>query len=252
VIREIGIAVPAHNEQERLPACLAALHTAASTPGVPPVRVVVIDDNSTDKTAAIARAGGAEVLSLVVNNAGAARAAGLDFMIRSASVSLSDLWLATTDADSRVPPHWLAQHVRSGFEGWDAVAGTVIVDDWSGHHHETVRQFAQLYGPPRDGHPHVHGANLGLSAVAYRTIGGFRPLAVAEDHALVGALTASGFRVARPGGLAVTTSARSDPRAANGFGALLRSMDEATAENRAIARPQWRPFRRTPMCVPAD
>jgi glycosyltransferase involved in cell wall biosynthesis len=52
------ILVAAHNEADRLPATLAAL--ARAFPGA---HVVVADDGSTDATAAVARAGGAEVVS---------------------------------------------------------------------------------------------------------------------------------------------------------------------------------------------
>jgi glycosyltransferase involved in cell wall biosynthesis len=52
------VLVAAHNEADRLPATLAAL--AAAFPGA---RVVVADDGSTDDTAAVAVAGGAEVVS---------------------------------------------------------------------------------------------------------------------------------------------------------------------------------------------
>src|SRR5690606_39684918 len=48
-----------------------------------------------------------------------------------------------------------------------------------------------------DGHPHVHGANLGVSAAAYRAVGGFPPLAAHEDQALVAALARDGFVLAR-------------------------------------------------------
>src|SRR4051812_38098890 len=52
------VLVAAHNEADRLPATLAAL--GAAFPGA---RVVVADDGSTDDTAAVARAAGAEVVS---------------------------------------------------------------------------------------------------------------------------------------------------------------------------------------------
>lgn len=225
LIRAIGVAVPAHDEEEKLPACLTALRIASGRPGMPPVRIVVIADACRDTTVPLARKAGAEVLEVTLRNAGAARGAGLDRLATSATVALPELWLATTDADSRVPPHWLERQLQWRSEGWDAVAGTVVVEDWSGHHHETALRFARQYGSPRDDHPHVHGANLGLSGTAYRQIGGFPPLALAEDHALVAALTRCGLRVARPGGPPVVTSARRDPRAADGFGALLASME---------------------------
>src|SRR5919201_5784638 len=52
------VIVSAYNEADRLPATLAALGEA-----FPGARVIVADDGSTDATAAVARAGGAEVVS---------------------------------------------------------------------------------------------------------------------------------------------------------------------------------------------
>jgi glycosyltransferase involved in cell wall biosynthesis len=225
LIRSIGVVVPARNEAKRLPACLSAIRTSACRPGMPPVRTIVVVDDSTDDTELVAAAAGAEILALRVRNAGAARAAGFDRLTRTSTVPMHELWLATTDADSRVPPHWLDRHLQWQSDGWDAVVGTVVVEDWSEHPQETRRRFAQHYGSARDGHSHVHGANLGLSATAYCRVGGFPPLAVAEDHALVMALSRSGSRIARPGGLPVVTSARRDPRVDHGFGTLLCSME---------------------------
>jgi glycosyltransferase involved in cell wall biosynthesis len=54
--------VPAWNEEETLPAVLADLDRE-----LPDVDVLVVDDGSTDRTAELARAGGAEVLSLGTN-----------------------------------------------------------------------------------------------------------------------------------------------------------------------------------------
>lgn len=54
--------VPAWNEEENLPAVLAELGSQ-----LPEADVLVIDDGSTDATAAVARAGGGEVLSFETN-----------------------------------------------------------------------------------------------------------------------------------------------------------------------------------------
>jgi len=54
--------IPAWNEEESLPAVLAELRA-----DLPDADVVVIDDGSTDATAAIAREGGAEVVSFGAN-----------------------------------------------------------------------------------------------------------------------------------------------------------------------------------------
>lgn len=231
LIRSIGVAVPAHNEEERIGTCLEALRRATLRPGLPPVRIVVVADGCTDGTAMIARAAGVEVLEVAVHSAGAARAAGLDLIVATTAVPLQELWLATTDADSRVPPDWLLWQSRWQKDGWDAVAGTVVVDDWTPEQSRTAVLFSRRYGTPRNDHPHVHGANLGLSGTAYGRVGGFPRLPLAEDHALVAALTKCGLHVARPGGLPVATSGRRDPRARRGFGATLLSMEDGAIED---------------------
>lgn len=219
--RGISVVVPAHDEQELLPACLAHLQEAARQPGLPPVRIVVVADACTDATAALGRAAGARVLEVDARSAGAARRHGLDAVVAQAELPPAEHWLATTDADTQVPPTWFADQLALRRQGWDAVAGTVRVDDWSGHDPEVAERFAGLYAWSGADHPHVHGANLSLSAAAYLAVGGIPPLALAEDHALVAALEAHGLRVARSALRPVRTSARPDPRCAGGFGALL-------------------------------
>jgi hypothetical protein len=70
----------------------------------------------------------------------------------------------------------------------------------------------------------VHGANLGCTARAYQAAGGFPPIATAEDHALVTALSAAGSRILRSTELSVRTSARPHARAPRGFSHLLSSL----------------------------
>jgi glycosyltransferase involved in cell wall biosynthesis len=238
----IAVVVPAHDEEDLLPGCLASVRDASDAPGLPPVRVVVVADACTDATAAAARDVGVEVLEIAVRSAGAARAAGLAHCLAGARPGL---WLATTDADSRVPPDWLVEHLAWHDAGWDAVVGTIRVEDWSGHAEATRAAFGLLYGDPGEGHPHVHGANLGVSAAAYASVGGFPDVPVAEDHALVDALVAGGHRVVRAARPSVVTSARRDPRAAGGFGDLLRDLAEERPPSSASG--DHRSRRATPM-----
>jgi hypothetical protein len=70
----------------------------------------------------------------------------------------ASIWLATTDADSLMPPDWLARQLRYAADGWEAVAGTVAVTDWTGHAPGTAAEYARQYGVYRGSHPHVHGA----------------------------------------------------------------------------------------------
>jgi len=71
----VSIIIPAHNEEALLGATLDALRAAIAEIGEPH-EIVVVDDSSTDRTAEIARAHGARVVSVTVHQIAAARNAG--------------------------------------------------------------------------------------------------------------------------------------------------------------------------------
>ena len=219
-----GVVVPAHNEEAMLPACLAALRRAVAAAGIP-VHLVVVADTCTDRTAAVARACGARVISTGARNVGAARAAGMTEMLRlAAGRDPAAVWLATTDADTVVPSGWLRRQLRYAERGWDVVLGTVAVADWEEYPPHVPAAFEAMYGHGGGPHPHVHGANLGIRASAYLAAGGFRPLATAEDHALLAAATEAGCPVVQAGDITVRTSGRRQARAPLGFSHLLRTL----------------------------
>lgn len=224
MIEAAGVVVPAHDEETLLPACLAALRRAVRAVPVP-VHVLVVADACTDRTAAAARAGGARVIRIRARNVGAARAAGMTELLRlTAGRDPAATWLATTDADTVVPPGWLRRQLEYADAGWDMVLGTVAVADWDEHPPHVPALFDARYAFGPGPHPHVHGANLGIRASAYRAAGGFRPLRTAEDHALRAAATEAGGLVLQAGDIAVETSARRQARAPGGFGHLLRTL----------------------------
>ena len=224
---EAGIVVPAHDEETLLPACLTALNRATRAVAIP-AHVLVVADACTDGTAAIARAHGARVISIRGRSVGAARAAGMRELLRlTAGSDPSAVWLATTDADTVVPPGWLRRQLRYADLGWDVVLGTVTVADWAGHPPHVPAAFAARYEFGEEPHPHVHGANLGIRASAYLAAGGFRSLRTAEDHALLAAATAAGCSVRQASDIAVETSARRLARAPHGFSHLLRGLASA-------------------------
>jgi glycosyltransferase involved in cell wall biosynthesis len=236
VIRSIGVIVPAHNEQDLLPSCLASLRRAARAVRGVPVHLVVVADACRDQTAQVGRRGGASVVRISARSAGQARAAGARAILRrTRHLDPADLWLTTTDADTLVPAYWLRQQVRHAGQGWDAIVGTIQVADWSGYPPGTRSLFRERYEGVEgvEGgagqHSHVHGANLGFRASAYLRAGGFPELPTAEDHALVAALTAGGSRVLRTRALPVVTSARRESRAPHGFSHYLARMEAAPA-----------------------
>lgn len=227
MIEAAGVVIPAHNEQDLLPACLTAVRRAAGQLSVP-VHLVVVADACTDRTAALARAHGADVIQAAARCVGAARRAGVSRVLRATRhADPATVWIATTDADTRVPPWWLRRQLRYAGLGWKGVAGTVTVEDWAGHPPQVRRRYTERYGAWRRHHPHVHGANLGFAADAYLAVGGFRPLPTAEDHALVADLLRAGLPLVRTTRIPVVTSARSRARAPLGFAWLLRTLASA-------------------------
>lgn len=206
----IGVVVPAHDEEALLGACLRSLARAAACPQLrgEEVRVIVVLDACSDRSAGIAAAHGVQTLSLHARSVGQARAVGA-----RAALAQGARWLSFTDADSTVAPDWIAAQLA---ESAQCVCGTVEVADWSGHEPALRALYESAY---RDmpGHRHIHGANLGVCAQAYARVGGFAPLRAHEDVTLVHALAGSGARIAWSNRPRVRTSARLAARAPEGF-----------------------------------
>ena len=117
---KISIVVPAFNEEKLLQATLHSIRaaTAALEARAWAVEIIVCDNNSTDRTAEIARSSGAVVVFEPVNqisrarNTGAARATGD--------------WLIFVDADS-LPGRALFEDVATAIAGGRCVAGGTTV-----------------------------------------------------------------------------------------------------------------------------
>lgn len=220
----IGFVIPAHNEERLLAPCLTAALQAAQHAALrgEPVRVLVVLDACTDGSAVISQRKGVETLTIDARNVGVARAAGAQYLLDEGA-----RWLAFSDADSRVSQDWLAAQLALDV---DAVCGPVMVDDWSRHPAHTREAWQRRYRDA-DGHRHVHGANLGVSAKAYRRAGGFAPLACGEDVALVEMLGVTGAVIAWSAAPRVVTSARLDARVQGGFGDTLATWARGEAED---------------------
>ena len=97
----LSVVVPAYNAAATIGDCIAALRRQ-NCDG--PVELIVVDDGSTDDTAALARAAGATVINAPHGHAAAARNVGL----RAATGPL----ICFTDADCAPHPDWLSQISR--------------------------------------------------------------------------------------------------------------------------------------------
>ncbi len=215
----IGICIPAHDEERYIGACLKSATTAARHPllRAEPVQIVVVLDMCRDRTATLAAAWPVRCLAIRARNVGMARAAGARHLLEAGA-----RWLAFTDADTRVSPRWLVEQLSLQA---DVVCGTVGVSGWAAHGAQAraARRGFSLHYQDRDGHRHVHGANLGIAAPAYCRAGGFRALACSEDQALVDRLLLDGCRIAWRARPRVVTGARPHALVEGGFAAALRA-----------------------------
>lgn len=215
----IAVIIPAHNEARRLGHCLKAVRVAAARAEAAglEVEVLVVLDRCTDASARIARHHGVHTLALEAGNVGIARRLGAAWMIERGAQ-----WLAFTDADSRVPGHWLLSQLQ-----WhaDAVCGTVHIERWQPWQGAALRQLYHSRYQAMEGHRHIHGANLGVCAKAYAKVGGFQPLPAHEDVQLVLALEAIGAQIVWTARHSVATSSRRDSRARQGFGDYLSGLE---------------------------
>jgi glycosyltransferase involved in cell wall biosynthesis len=218
----IGVVIPAHNEEALLAACLQSVRQAAADPllDAEPVEIVVVLDACTDRSAALAIRYKAQFISLNERCVGAARALGASWALDSGA-----RWIASTDADTIVPPNWLSAQLKLSA---DAACGQVQIDDWSGYSDGVRECFLGRYDAEVH---HIHGANLGLSAAGYHTAGGFPALRSGEDAAIIASLLKRGGDVRWAGAPPVITSARWQTTIEGGFAAHLAELrDEWRAQ----------------------
>lgn len=235
--RRAVVVVPVHNEEQLLDTSLSAVIDAAEHAGVPTEVVVVLDacsDASVDiadawahKTVrahetAWAHSPRRTVLPIARRSVGAARAAGF-----LAAECTSETWFATTDADSTVRVDWLSSQLAHARRGAHVVAGTVVADLGN----NAVASAYRSGYRNRFGHRHVHGANLGMSADAYWSVGGFRALDTGEDVDLVGRFERADVPVLFACDSPVFTSCRRIGRAPDGFAAHLAELDSAVLDS---------------------
>ena len=109
---ELSVVLPARNEERVLATTLSSVHCAADAAGLP-YEIIVVDDASDDRTAAIAKTAGAEVVLVELHNIGAVRNAGAKLAQGQVLVFL--------DADTQLPPETLQAALKAIEDG--AVGG---------------------------------------------------------------------------------------------------------------------------------
>jgi hypothetical protein len=227
-LHAVHVVIPARDEEQLVGRCLDALSLSREALAVArpelDVRITVVLDRCTDRTAQIVRqARGVHALEVRALSVGAARAAGVQHAWRLVGAEQADrVWVASTDADSAVPVSWLTGQAQAAEQGYAARIGTVLPDleiaepllyqRWLDRHD---------LGP---GHPHVHGANLGVSLAAYWAAGGFTHRECGEDLHLVSRLRRAGLSALVTAEDPVITSGRRASRVRGGFADYLSDL----------------------------
>ncbi|MDF9877879.1 glycosyltransferase family 2 protein [Cellulosimicrobium cellulans] len=117
----VTVVVPAHDEEAALPRTL----TSVASQTLRPERVLVVSDNSTDRTAEVARSLGADTMETVDNSA--RKAGALDQALRAVDTPL----VLVLDADTTIAPTFVEEGVRllEADPGLGAVGGVFQGED---------------------------------------------------------------------------------------------------------------------------
>lgn len=161
----ISVVIAAYNEEKNLPKCLAAL-VSQNFPKSG-YEIIVVDNNSKDKTAEIARSFGATVVE--------EEKQGNTFAVKKGMDSATGEIIAMVDADTIVEKNWLLD-ISKTFEDENVVGltgmgyvktGNKLLDKLEQKFYKYFLVTHFLIGKP-----HFMGFNLAVRKSAYEKIGG--------------------------------------------------------------------------------
>jgi glycosyltransferase involved in cell wall biosynthesis len=165
---KVSIVVPAFNEERLLGGSLAAIREAMSA--LDDAELIVCDNNSTDRTAQIARSAGAKVVFEPVNQIARARNTG--------AAQASGDWLLFVDADSYPTKELLEDTKAAIAAGCLAGGATVSMESPD----PAIRFWVAAWNFLSRRARWAAGSFIFCEAAAFRRLGGFSPdLYAAEE-----------------------------------------------------------------------
>jgi hypothetical protein len=253
--RRCVVAIPARDEEQRLPVCLSALARQRDRHGKTLDRacfgVVIFANNCRDRSAELARSfGERSSLTVRVVEASLPPAEAHAGNARRAAMDLAEAWLfeervsggviLTTDADSRVSEDWIAKNLAAVDAGVDAVLGSIALDEegdllpqalhrrgrLESAYEALLIELSALLDPlahnPWPHHATISGASIAVTREANLRVGRLPRVPLGEDKAFVAELVRHDAKIRYCPELRVTTSGRLDGRAPGGVADTLR------------------------------
>ena len=178
---KISIIIPARNEAQNINACLSSI--ANQSYPVSLFEVIVVDDHSTDETAALVSIFPAQNIRLLLlkdlladGQLNSYKKKAIEMAITSSTGEL----IITTDADCTVPPNWLL-YIAAFYENQQPSFIVMPVSYQAGHNFFQIFQaldFMALQGITgaavhKNFHSMCNGANLAYTKKAFMDAGGF-------------------------------------------------------------------------------
>lgn len=197
---KISVVIPAHNEEKYLPTCLKSLKKQTFQD----FEIIVVDNNSTDKTSEVAKKYDVHVVGEPKKGVGAARKKGFE-------QAKGDI-IVSTDADCTFPENWLEKIHQSFTKDKKIIAlyGISALDDNSNIKKLLSRVGTRTFFQINDWlkKKQFTGCNLAVKKTAYSKTHGFDPnIHICEDADLCKKLMKIGKVLFVPH-LLVYTSAR--------------------------------------------
>lgn len=197
---KLSVVIPAYNEERYLRRCLQSL----SEQVVVPDEIIIVDNNSTDNTVAIAQEFPTRIIRESRQGIIYARNTGFDH----ACFEL----IARTDADTLLPHDWIKK-IQQNFRNQNiaALTGPLAVHDLKTTKRLTSRSYLDFMRLLQHGKETLQGPNMALTKAIWQKVRNKLCLdatKVHEDVDLAIHICAAGGHIGRDNSLVVFTSAR--------------------------------------------
>ena len=191
----VSVIIAAHNEEEKLPACLQSLREL-DYPNEK-LEFILINDRSTDSTEKLMKEFSLKEKNakiITINRIDPQTQGKVNSLIQGVRASSGD-FLFFTDADCIAPPKWIKSHINGYEKNIGMVGGYLVLDDPNNNQSlfSKVQSIDWIYLTSiamswcNMGHPlSIFGNNFSIRKDVYESIGGYEAVNnhIIEDFAL--------------------------------------------------------------------